>query len=130
VESGTLRINMVMDDMMINMAADFDAYPSGRVPSDGKYNGESFREELLYPAISEVIEGKTEDKKVIVDIDGVRSFGSSFLEEAFGGLVRNRNLTANQILDVLTIQCTKNHLLFYKDSIIGYIRDAKKLQTN
>jgi hypothetical protein len=66
----------------VNIATDFSRHPGGRVPKDGPFNGETFRKRLLEPALR----GNTE--KLVVILDGIRGSGSSFLEEAFGGLVR------------------------------------------
>ncbi len=65
----------------ISIATDFSMYPAGRFLEDGDFNGTKFREEHLVPPLK--------DSKVLkVIFDGVAGFGSSFLEEAFGGLVR------------------------------------------
>lgn len=64
----------------INIAKEFSPYPGGRYERFGKFSGEEFRDKLLLPAI--------EEGPVTVELDGVRGYGSSFLEEAFGGLVR------------------------------------------
>lgn len=66
----------------INIATQFSRYPAGRFLTDGPNSGERFREDFLIPALLE-----NADSTVIV-LDGVRGYGSSFLEEAFGGLVR------------------------------------------
>lgn len=65
----------------INVAKDFSKYPAGRTKTDGPESGERFREEYLIPAIQK-------GKLTIIELDGTRGYGSSFLEEAFGGLVR------------------------------------------
>ncbi|KAA0011493.1 DUF4325 domain-containing protein [Billgrantia pellis] len=65
----------------IELAKVFSRYPAGRYKSDGPFSGEKFREEMLLPFIN------NEDLVVIV-LDGAMGYGSSFLEEAFGGLVR------------------------------------------
>lgn len=70
-----------MDETVINIARDFSRAPAGRFISDGPNSGERFREQFLVPALS----GGT---AVVLEMDGTRGYGSSFLEEAFGGLVR------------------------------------------
>ena len=66
---------------MINIATDFSRTPAGRYPKDGPSNGQRFRDELLIPKLkSETI--------VEIQLDGAAGYPSSFLEEAFGGLVR------------------------------------------
>lgn len=65
----------------INIASDFSRFPAGRFIDDGPYSGQLFREKHLIPAYS-----LPEDITII--LDGARGYGSSFLEEAFGGLIR------------------------------------------
>lgn len=71
-----------MDKKMIDVAREFSRYPAGRYHSDGPYNGQKFREEFLLPWLRD---GAT---TIVVDLSNARGLGSSFLEEAFGGLVR------------------------------------------
>lgn len=108
--------------MQIDVAKQFSPYPSGRFPTDGTFNGQRFREEILLPALKSA--QTAADSKVLVDIDGVRSFGSSFLEEAFAGLIRNGAFSREELKSLLEIVCTKPHLAFFKDSIVSYIDDA------
>ena len=65
----------------IRIASDFSRHPAGRLSSDGPFSGEAFRRKFLEPNL-----GKNEE--IIIEMDGARGYGSSFLEEAFGGLVR------------------------------------------
>jgi hypothetical protein len=65
----------------ISIAKDFSRYPAGREKDDGDWNGERFRNDFLVPSIEK-------KEKITVLLDGTRGYGSSFLEEAFGGLVR------------------------------------------
>ncbi|WP_405047992.1 STAS-like domain-containing protein [Rhizobium miluonense] len=109
---------------MIDVAQQFWPYPSGRVSDDGSYNGLRFRTEFLEPALENVRVSPTREK-VVVNIDGVRSFGSSFLEEAFGGLVRSGRYTKRDLDLLLEVQVTKPHLFIYRDAIQKYIADAR-----
>lgn len=70
-----------MKEIVINIAKEFSRYPAGRYLADGPANGEKFREEFLVPILRE-------KNKAIIFMDGTRGYGSSFLEEAFGGLRR------------------------------------------
>lgn len=65
----------------IQVASDFALLPAGRYKTDGSHTGEHFREKLndLLGQSNEPIE---------VNFDGVLGVGSSFLEEAFAGLIR------------------------------------------
>lgn len=110
--------------MMIDLAREFSPYPSGRIEDDGKWNGEAFRERFLVPAIKAIEDGLSKDTEVVVDIDGVRSFGSSFLEEAFGGVGRADGIDKARALKLLRIKCTKPELAIFKDMIEEHLRDA------
>ena len=68
--------------MKINLGKQFGRYPAGRYLADGPYNGQKFREEFLIPAL------KGADDEIEIDLSDARGLKSSFLEEAFGGLVR------------------------------------------
>lgn len=64
----------------ISVARDFSKTPGPRFIKQGDWSGEKFRRLL-------------EDRlrrygQIVVDLDGTRGYGSSFLDEAFGGLVR------------------------------------------
>lgn len=70
-----------MDDGMIDIARDFSRSPAGRFISDGPNSGERFRRDFLVP-------GMSKHERLVINLDGTRGIGSSFLEEAFGGLMR------------------------------------------
>lgn len=59
---------------------DFTKYPGPRYEKLGDFSGEEFRNTILIPALTE--------GDISVNFDEVYGYGSSFLEEAFGGLVR------------------------------------------
>ncbi len=96
---------------VINIAKDFSRYPAGRNIGDGPWSGAKFREEYLIPALEK-------DCDVEVILDGTRGYGSSFLEEAFGGLVR-RGYVA--IKDRLKFNTSSDSL---RVEILEYIDDA------
>lgn len=74
-----------MSDRLIQIAKEFSRHPGGRYRKDGPFSGEEFRDEFLMPALANAF---AENCKLIVNLDGVAGYASSFLEEAFGGLVR------------------------------------------
>ena len=69
----------------IKICDDFSNIPGGRYISEGKYSGEEFRESILARKYQEA---KEHDEDLEIDFDGCYGFGTSFLEEAFGGMVR------------------------------------------
>lgn len=108
-----------MNQHMISIANDFSKFPAGRYREDGPYPGESFREEVLIPALRKAIHS---NYILVVNIDGTMGFGSSFLEEAFGGLIRSRAFSKSDIQHKLAIE---SNLKSYKDLIWKYISEAK-----
>lgn len=70
-----------MTQPVVNVARDFSKYPAGRYLEDGPASGQAFRDKFLIPALKE-------ERRLAIELDGTRGYGSSFLEEAFGGAVR------------------------------------------
>ncbi|WP_254603875.1 STAS-like domain-containing protein [Achromobacter dolens] len=100
---------------MIRVAIDFSPVPAGRYVSDGPFSGERFRDELLWPALRT-------GGRVTVDLDGAEGYGSSFLEEAFGGLVRLHKISASQLHQSLVLKSEEDNTLPIE--IWGYVDDA------
>ncbi|MCW5223617.1 DUF4325 domain-containing protein [Verminephrobacter aporrectodeae subsp. tuberculatae] len=61
--------------------ADFTRYPGGRYKRISKFSGEEYRDDYLAPALEK-------EEMVVVVLDGTVGYGSSFLDELFGGIVR------------------------------------------
>ena len=87
-----------METKMISIARDFSPHPAGRYRSDGPFSGEKFRDDFLYPAL-------LGSAHVEVDMDGALGYGSSFLDEAFAGLVRKHGLSAKELRIKLNLKC-------------------------
>lgn len=97
----------------ISIVRDFSRTPAGRYLTDGPKSGEAF---------SMILENALNEADIVtVDLDGALGFGSSFLEEAFGGLVR-RGLSSNELKSRLNIICKMN---IYTSRIMKYIDDAE-----
>ena len=92
------RHSPMTSDLIKISIAEFSPVPAGRTREDGPKSGEVFRDEHLVPALQEA--GK-EEKIVEVSLDGVEGLGSSFLEESFGGLIRKRDYTMEQLKKLL-----------------------------
>lgn len=108
-----------MSNMTISIASDFSRYPAGRYLSDGPYSGEKFRDDLLLPKLSELSEGST----LRVELDGVRGYGSSFLEEAFGGAMRLlKTLAPSQFWQKVELVTEDTSL---EEEIREYVADAR-----
>ena len=107
--------------MGVIRVADRCPYPGGRYISDGPFSGEAFRDEILLPALLASI---ATGQRLQVVLDGVPGYGSSFLEEAFGGLVRSGELGPNDVLSGLTVVAESPLFSTYKALADRYIKDA------
>lgn len=90
-----------MNTVEINLIKDFNRRPFGRLIKDyEERSGEAFREKHLVPNLKL-------GKKVIVILDGYNLYGRSFLDEAFGGLVREHDFTREFLKDHLEYRHSK-----------------------
>jgi STAS-like domain of unknown function (DUF4325) len=105
---------------MISIASDYSTSPAGRTPADGPFNGQRFRDTVLVPALRDAI---SQSATLVVNLDGAFSYSSSFLEEAFGGLVRTGLFSATEITDHLEL---RSHDPIYA----SFVKDAKKYLTD
>ena len=108
-----------MCNVSISIAKDFSEFPGGRLPADGPFNGTVFREEFLVPHLREGM-------YVVVSFDGVAGFGSSFLEEAFGGLVRINHFDKEWLDRHLELVTSENELTDFVEIANEFIREAVK----
>lgn len=109
-----------MTTKTINVVKDFNSKPYGRYPDDGPGCGQDFRDEILAPALRE-------NEKVHVILDGYNRYGRSFLDEAFGGLIRESGFTGSQIKEKLTYthSLVKSIEQVIEDRINAAIRDCE-----
>lgn len=80
---------------IVSVAKDFSKTPGPRFARQGAWSGEAFRR-LLVRALNE-------HGSISIVLDGTRGFGSSFLDEAFGGLVRVEGLSKKEVLQRVEI---------------------------
>ena len=73
-----------MSEIIINIATDYTQTPGSRYISDGLYSGEDFRKKFLEP----LFKNPSDNRKIIVILDGTEGYATSFVEEAFGGIAR------------------------------------------
>ncbi len=101
---------------VINVAKDFTRYPAGRYEKNGNTSGEAFRKRFLENPIAK---GET----VTIELDGTIGYGSSFLEEAFGGLVRAVKVSSSDLASTLNLVSSDNVLI---EEIRQYIDEASE----
>lgn len=106
------------DRALVLRVLDFTRTPGPRHRDEGEFSGEQFRDEYLDPRFQTARE---EGKTLLVDLDGTSGYASSFLEEAFGGLVRLHSVDAV----TETVRVKSDTRPWYKDEVENeYIRGA------
>jgi hypothetical protein len=100
---------------------DFSVVPGSRKMDEGKnaHSGEEFREFYLVPKFEEAL---SKSVKLMVNLDGTIGYGTSWLEEVFGGLVRKFN--EKKVVETLDFISEEEPYLI--DDIKHYIKDATK----
>ncbi|MBC69734.1 MULTISPECIES: STAS-like domain-containing protein [Acinetobacter] len=76
-----------MNKHVYDVGIKFHNRPIGRKLADGEFSGEAFRQTVLLPFFNDV-RAKGSKDVLVLNFNNVSMAGSSFLEEAFGGLVR------------------------------------------
>jgi hypothetical protein len=79
----------MMRKQKISVVRDFSIHPGPRFVSQGPNSGERFRRVL--------VRALKDNDVVQVDLDGTSGIGSSFLDEAFGGLVFAEGMTPSEV---------------------------------
>ncbi len=104
------------NEIKIDIGKDFSKFPGGRFITDGPFSGEKFRNEMLVPKLHEA-------SILTVSLDNTLGYGSSFLEEAFGGMVRKGMINITEIQKKLRLESNDEIL---KEKIWSYIKAANK----
>ena len=107
-----------MDWIILNIAKDFSRCPGARYPDEGDNSGQEFRNNFLKPKIQEALE---KGLRLKIILDGSAGYSTAFLEEAFGGLVREDGFTLEQLA---IIDYVSDEDPTYIDDIKAYIEDA------
>jgi hypothetical protein len=107
-------LNRTRQVTSIDIAKEFTRFPAGRYRKNGTTSGEEFRERFLEESLRR-------GEVVRVKLDGTIGYGSSFLEEAFGGLVRSLDWDSAKILQQLELESSDPALVA---EIKQYVRDA------
>lgn len=108
-----------MENIIINITTDFSDSPGARYRKDGPHSGEEFFEEHLKPKFEEAIKSKV---KLIINLDGVWGYPSSFISGSFGKL----SLEKGKDLVLSTIVFISNESEIRKDRIISEIQKPTK----
>jgi hypothetical protein len=108
-----------MDYYELSISTDFSRTPGPRFIDEGDYSGEDFRNNKLVPILKKAIE---EGKGLRVNLDGTAGYATSFLEESFGGLIRENGMSRDEIKKALLIISEEEEFLI--ENIYEYIDEA------
>ena len=106
-----------MNNQIFNIARDFSMSPGPRFSNQGPMSGELLRRQLVRLL-------KSTSEKITVVLDGTRGFGSSFLDEAFGGLIRAEGFTLEEIRDRISFvsEFDPTYILEINESLESAVR--------
>jgi hypothetical protein len=107
----------------IVVAEHFAKNPLGRFRTDGPNSGERFRDDLLIPALKS-------GEQVEVILDDTDGYGSSFLDESFGGLIKKRNFSREELADRLIVRAQNPLYKRYEVQAKHYLATAVPLPVN
>lgn len=110
--------------MEYKIAKEYTDLPGGRYIYMGPHSGEDFRDSVLVNLINECIKN---NEQLILDFDGAYGYPPSFIEEAFGGLVRNHNFSYNTLKNILSLISIDDKDL--PNEVLKAIKDADKLKS-
>jgi len=103
----------------IDIYKDFSNTPGGRYKEEGDFSGEYFRDDFLWPQLQS---SKRLNEKLIINFDNCFGFATSFLEEAFGGIVRKYK--EKNLLDYIEIISQDDETI--PDLITKYVIAAER----
>jgi len=103
----------------ISVRDDFSFTPGPRYKIEGDYSGEEFRKLVLAPAVKNAIERSVQ---LNIVLDGTAGYGTSFLEESFGGLIREDGFEYKKLISIFTYQSNEEPELV--EDINQYLLDA------
>ncbi len=101
------------------IATQFSSTPGPRHESEGDFSGEVFREHHLKSLVRSAIDS---NQILIIDLDGAAGFAPSFLEESFGGLIREDKFSKKELLQHIRFISEEEPYLI--DEIMKDIEDA------
>ena len=105
-----------MDKLLINVK-DFSITPGTRHAEESDFSGEEFRKKTLKPIFQQAVKNNT---TLTINLDQTIGYGTSWLEEAFGGLARE--LGKEEVLR--TLEFISEEEPYLVDDIISYINSA------
>lgn len=106
----------------VKVSEKFSRYLGGRYRDDGPWSGEEFREQVLIPQLRDAMR---DHQLLVIDLDGVAGVPSSFLEEAFGGLLRHSPWRLADIKQTLRLSADDPDLWPYLQLADTFMQEAE-----
>ena len=110
--------NSISDQDMTLYVRDFTFTPGPRLQEDGNYSGEEFRDKYLLPKFLDAVK---KDIRLNVNLENTKGYATSFLEEAFGGLIR-KGCKKKEVKKYLRIHSSDRP--WYVSEVDRYINEA------
>jgi hypothetical protein len=110
-----------MESVIFKIATEFSKTPGPRYIHEGPNSGELLRTTKFHKLFVDAIQN---NKMITVDLDNTAGYGTSFLEEIFGGLIREHHLDYNDIMKHLTIVSNEEPYLI--QDIFSYLDAANE----
>jgi hypothetical protein len=110
--AGLSLAELVVDEPRVHyfsVARDFTDTPGGRtrqMHAEPGFSGEELRARLV-PLLRDCLDPATPAQVLVVDLDGTAGYAASFLDEAFGGMVREGELDYFKLLGKLILVDTE-----------------------
>ena len=114
-----LSTEKAMQEFTITIGKDYSPTPGGRYIRNGDHSGEHFRDTVLVPALKE-------HDHLTVYLDGTVGYAGSFLEEVFGGLIREAKFSPDDVRKKLSVAVNNPRYEIYRRMVEQYIQDAGK----
>ncbi|MBL0209447.1 MAG: STAS-like domain-containing protein [Holophagaceae bacterium] len=111
--------------IIFSIARAFSRTPGPRYRDEGKKSGQELREDHIIGLLNMCIK---DSKQLEINLDGTAGYATSFLEEAFGGLIRNDKFNLETLKSKLKFVSTEEDYLI--DDIWEYIQEADRENRN
>lgn len=101
------------------IATEFSTTPGPRFSDEGEFSGEKLRVDHLFPI---ALDALSSGERILIDLDGTHGYLTSFLEEAFGGLIRVNDMKVNDLERIFEFKSLEEPYLV--EDIREYLKEA------
>ncbi len=102
------------------ISSEYSEFPGSRYINECMHSGEDFRKNHLSKIVKECLDN---NQTLLIDLDGTAGYSTAFLEEAFGGLIREEQFNFREVMRTLNFKSDEEPYLIKE--IIIYMTEAK-----